>query len=516
MGYRQAEGSPPAEEHRVTSTNDLPWDIYLRLSTKDRAGSEGVGLTLDRQEAECRALLATLGGEVGTVLRDDDRTAMRTARSRRKPREGYAALLGHIRDGSRAGVVCWHTDRLHREPLELEDYIKAVEAGGAVFRTETVRSGRVDLNTPTGRYIARNMAGIAKLEVEHMLERQKGTKDGNRAAGAWSGGPRPFGYERDGASIKQGGRGALRQVPAEAEAVREGYRLFNSGVSLAAIAREWNARGLLTPAQASRGGGNRWQAITVRNVLYAARNAGLVEYRPRTAGRQIVAKGNWEPIVSEDTWRAARAVLSDPARRTTPGPKPRWLLTGILICGKCGSRHFRLLKRPNGRYNYVCNGVRWNEPGARFHISRVARYVDAYVEQVIIERLSQPDTIPALVKPSPDLAALEARATVLRGRKADASAAYDAGEITLQDWTDGTRETRAELEKIEKKIEAAIEGSPLEEFRAGEDPAKIWAGLSLERKRAVAALLLRVKLLPASPRNTFDPGSVEILWERVR
>jgi site-specific DNA recombinase len=92
--------------------------IYCRIS-KDRVGA---GLGVATQEADCRELASKLGWDVVTVHTDNDISAHS---GRRRP--GYEALLDQIRAGDINAVIAWHTDRLHRSPVELEAYVTACE-----------------------------------------------------------------------------------------------------------------------------------------------------------------------------------------------------------------------------------------------------------------------------------------------------------------------------------------------------------------------------------------------------
>jgi hypothetical protein len=68
--------------------------------------------------------------------------------------------------------------------------------------------------------------------------------------------------------------------------------------------------------------------------------AGFVVYAGRIAlddnGKPV--KASWPAIVDVKTWRAVQAILSDPARKTTPGTTPKHLCSGIIHCGKCGAK----------------------------------------------------------------------------------------------------------------------------------------------------------------------------------
>lgn len=495
--------------------------IYARIS-KDRAGA---GLGAGKQAADCRELAERLGLEVIEPPRiDNDLTAFKGG-SRSKPRPAYNALLGDLRAGRVDAVLAWHTDRLHRDLAELEEYITVCGEGRNGVPTYTVKGGDLDLSTSNGRMLARILGSVARGEVEHMIERQKSAKERLRGDGAWQGGPRPFGFRPDGPSVKKGGKGRLAQVPAEAAAIDAGYRVLLAGGTLGSTARDWNTRGLLTPAR--RNGGNAWTVWNVRDVLHSARNAGLIEHQGKIAG-----PGNWEPIVSEETWRAARAILADPKRRTSPGPKPRWLLSGVLICDVCGGQKFRV-GSIRGRRLYQCASMttRPGMPGSGFHLARQVAALDEYVEGHIIERLGRPDVVAAMnSRPDVDIAALDGRRTAINAELGGIAAA----RFTWQQKEIQSAPLLDELEQVDRQISDALHGDKLPEFR-GEDPAKVWAALKeagdIERMRAIAAMLLRVRIRRSRPGGSkggrkmppgwrlgqpvpFDYDSVEILWER--
>ena len=66
-------------------------------------------------------------------------------------------------------IVCWHPDRLHRSPKELEHFIDLLEL--AHVTVATVTAGDRDFATPDGRFMARLEGTIARRESEHKSER---------------------------------------------------------------------------------------------------------------------------------------------------------------------------------------------------------------------------------------------------------------------------------------------------------------------------------------------------------
>jgi site-specific DNA recombinase len=264
----------------------------------------GAGLGIERQEKECRELCERNGWEVSEdrIFRDNDMSATTGQR-----RPGFEALLA----SSPEAIVVWHLDRLLRKNRDLERVIELE------VNVHTVTSaGPLDLSSATGRMNARIGTVIATYEGEHKAERQWLAAQQRAEQGKpwWS--SRPFGFEMDGTHRAD-----------EASALVRTYEDLLTGASLPVLARQLNDAGHTT----CRGG--QWTATTLRPVLLNARNAAI-----RVYDGQEVGPATWDPIVPEDTWRAAVRLLMNPARRTGGGgAAPRHLLTGIATCGVCGS-----------------------------------------------------------------------------------------------------------------------------------------------------------------------------------
>ena len=96
-------------------------------------------------------------------------------------------------------------------------------------------------------------------------------------------------------------------------------------MSLHAIARDWNARGITTST------GGPWKASEVRKLLARPRNAGLMEHRG-----EVIGPAEWPAIIEEELWRAVRALVSDESRRTTTGNARRWLGGGLSSAASVG------------------------------------------------------------------------------------------------------------------------------------------------------------------------------------
>jgi len=92
--------------------------IYARISVD----IEGKSLGVQRQLEDCRKLAADRGWPVGAEYVDNDVSACSG-----KPRREYARMLADLESGARDAVIVYNLDRLHRRPVELEEFVALCE-----------------------------------------------------------------------------------------------------------------------------------------------------------------------------------------------------------------------------------------------------------------------------------------------------------------------------------------------------------------------------------------------------
>nr|WP_232523145.1 recombinase family protein [Nocardioides sp. MAH-18] len=455
--------------------------IYARIS-KDRVGA---GIKVATQEADCRTLADRLGATVVGVYVDNDLSAYSG-----KQRPQYLALLERVAAGDADVVIAWHTDRLHRNPTELEAYIDACERGGV--DTHTVRAGRIDLTTPSGKLFARNLGSYARFEIEHAIDRQRRAKRRAATEGTWKGGRRPFGYNADGVTVRD----------SEADAIREAADRVLAGDSLAAIAREWNRRGITTTT------GKEWRPDGPRRILLRPRNAGFMEHQG-----EIIGEAEWPPVIEPEKWRAVTRLLTNPARRTAPSSSGvRWLGSGLYRCWACDGPV--RVGASKGISTYRCR--------ERSHVARAQEPLDDFVTKAIVRWLRESDRADLLwTPPGTDVGALETEAATLTGRKQALASMFARGEIDGPQLATATSELEARLEQIRDAVTSAYSGTALEGVASAPDPGQAWLDLPLDRQRAVLDAVVVVTLL-ASPRGRpagwveglpyFRPDTVRLDW----
>ncbi|MDN5920533.1 MAG: recombinase family protein [Pseudonocardia sp.] len=455
--------------------------ICCRIS-QDRVGA---GLGVERQEADCRALAERLGWDVVDVYRDNDVSAYSG-----KARPGYVQLLRDVEGGQCDAVIAWHTDRLHRSPVELETFIATCDP--RAVPTHTVRAGVLDLSTASGRMTARITGAVARHESEQKGERVRRAKQQAQADGKWLGGRRPFGFEAD----------AHTHRAREAEAIRSATRELLAGHSLRSIMRRWNEAGLRTAA------GGVWNTSNLRQMLLRPRNAGLVSQGHAGSQPRIIGPGTWAPIVEHETWDALVGLLSDPSRltRTRKGGISLRLAGSFLYRCHCGGLVRSGGQRADGGDRYACE---------HNHMTRLAAPVDAIVFGVI-EGLLVRDNV-ALVAPVEDLSPLRERLAVLRARGEEIAGMFGdpaAGMSAAQFRTANERLNR-ETRELEAEIGRRSSGSVLAGVADAEDPAAAFRNAEVDRKRAIIGELAEVTLLRSRPGRLaggryFDPESVQV------
>jgi site-specific DNA recombinase len=450
--------------------------VYTRQS-QDRSGS---GLAVARQQEACERLCVERGWTVERVLSDNDISASTT-----KVRPAYKTLLQLIDNRAVDIVVVWHVDRLVRRLADLEDVIERCEKAGV--RLATV-SGDVDLTTDSGRLVARILASVARGEIERKSARQRTAQAQAARQGRRVGGRRPFGFEQDGVTL----------VPIEAAAIRSGYESVLSGVPLAGVARDWNARGL-TPGQLRRDGRpSTWRHDNVRAVLLNPRNAGIRAHNDEEIGPAV-----WPALVPEETFRAVVDIIRHPDRRHgTNGAQA--LLTSIALCGVCGAGVHGGRTR-DGQRIYRCKAVYG-------HFGRKADPVDEFVGAVVVERLSRPDAHELLRTPSTvDTAGLRQEAQAARTRLEGLAVDYADGVLTGSQLRTATERLQVRIAGLERQLADAGRTDVLGPLLAGGDVGRAWRRLTVDRQRPIVSTLFEVTLLPPGRgTRTFDPRTVRI------
>lgn len=455
--------------------------MYARISRD----AKGEGLGVERQQQDCKKLAERLGWYVAAVYVDNDISAHS---GRRRPQ--YDAMLEAIEAGEIDAILAYHPDRLHRRAAELEGFVEFIEKHGTEI--QTVSQGEVDLSTPSGRMVARIVGATSQHEVDRMKERLSRSKLQMVQDGRYRGGPRPYGYESDGVTIRED----------EAEVVRDATQSVMAGRTLASIARELNEVGQVTST------GKQWTYAGLKDVLVRPRNAGRSAQgtpgRRRTAGaerRKFEEFGNaqWPAIVDEDDWRTVVSILTDPARRRQNGNDARWLGSGLYKCGKCGAEMrtapYKDSDKPKAqrKHLYRCT--------ASAHLTISTEPTDRFVRAVVAELVDDRE-IARRMQPADQQIGRDRkhRASLLK-RLEQAETDYASGHLTGPQLAKVTRQMTAEREVVEARLTKALSSSATASVLSSENPAKAFTDAAVDIQKAVVRSLMTVEIAPVAKRG---------------
>jgi DNA invertase Pin-like site-specific DNA recombinase len=462
--------------------------LYLRIS-RDRVGA---GLGVKRQEEDGRKLAEDLGWPVGRVYIDNDMSAF----YRKKPRKDYPEMLEAVKAGSHDAIITWHNDRLHRDMVELEEFIDVCEPRN--LPVATVKAGMFDLSTPAGRMIARQLAAVARYESEHKSDRIRRKHQQKLEAGEWSGGGRrPYGYEPGGITIRE----------AEAEVIREGARRILAGESLRSLAADLTRRGI--PAA----GGGHWTSKSLKQTLISARISGQRDYHKGGNFSPAV----WGPIISPADTTRLRAVLRVNPGRDPKAPKPRQVLTSLLWCERCNNPLVSH-SQASGVPAYGCRPNVDGRPNCGLSIRR------APLEELIFEAaLATFDTAAigrAASDPGvddedgPDLAAIEDG----KAKLDELGRLHAEGKVSTTAWLAAVAPVEGIIEAAEGRLASRTREVARVEFMGRpEQLREDWPTLSNDRKRAILATVIdRIVIKPVGRggwRHTPMRDRVVIAWK---
>lgn len=449
--------------------------IYTRIS-QDRNGGE---LGVQRQEADCRRLAEQRGIEVTAVFIDNDISAFSGV-----IRPQYAALLAAIERGELDTVIVYKQDRLTRSVTELEAWIKLVEAHDVA--TLAVAGGDLDVSSADTRRLVRILGALAQGESEVASERIRRKVIELAEAGKFAGGPRPYGYAKDGVTV----------LDAEAEILREVAARLLAGEPLAVVTADLNARGITT-AQ-----GRPWRPTGLKSVVTSGRVAGL-----RLHQDKIIGPAGWPAIINPDERDALLAIFA--GRAGTRVRADRYLLTGMIVCGLCGCG---MNGSPRyGDRRYVCR------PGpGRPQCGRLATRadpVDELVGAAVLHAFDSGGLAQRLLDGQPDAKAAHLQLTAAEGRRAELAADFAAGDIDRAEWRAARTILGKRIAGARAVIEAANAASTSRALPTGPLAAD-WPTLSVPQRRAVIeAAANTITILPVGKGGrVFRPDRVKLSW----
>jgi site-specific DNA recombinase len=533
-----SEGVSRVERARFGDLTGLSFAGDVRMSFEvdpERRPADGIARTgadllgRDDQERRCRAFVEGRGGRYIHTYEEPDTSAWKRKRVQqpdgtviyRVIRPVYQQALADLRrgiapNGQRLdGLIVADIDRLTRDNRDLEDAIDAVTQ---YDRPIIDPSGTLDLLTDNGRTVARIVVATKNQQSADTARRVRDKHHAMQRAGIPTGGTRPFGWQPDKRTLD----------PAEADVIREAARRILAGAPLSALVVEFNARGVRSAT------GKPWRNPTLKGILRSPRICGyraryVKESNPETGTQsqrvEIVrddsgspVMGQWEPILSVTEWEAVTALIGSNVVAARGANARKYLLTGILRCGRdgCGGplRAQKVHASQNpvpDLFHYSCTAKAQGGCGGRVSIH--GPRTDERIRNLVIlkyEKEAASRSAAADAGPWPQAAELEQ----LRQDMRELTAAWRARQISGSHYFAQFGEVEAEHDLLAQERDRWLAVTHAAAGRPVTITVEQWDGYTLAQRRAyVEDVLHAVIVHPAQPGwDGFDPNRLEPIW----
>ena len=287
--------------------------LYIRVSTDAQAEE---GYSIDAQKEMLIAFCKTKRIDSYELYIDGGFTGSNIERPEMQ------RLVEDVKKGLYNIVIVYKLDRLSRSQ---KDTLYLIEDVFNLHNVEFVSlNENLDTSTPMGRAMLGIMSAFAQLEREQIRERTRMGMLERVKTGLWMGGGRiPFGYDyskEKGILVKNNDSATVVKI----------YDLYLQGYSMQSIA---NIVGL------------KYDRLVMQIILRKT-NYGVIEYNGQ------IYPGQHEPLITKETYDKTIEMVNARTKRQTT--QSNHLLTGLIVCGKCGAKIRYQKWNKNGDCKLVC------------------------------------------------------------------------------------------------------------------------------------------------------------------
>jgi DNA invertase Pin-like site-specific DNA recombinase len=253
-------------------------------------------------------------------------------------RPQYQAALRLAKAKAIDKLVVYRYDRSGRDDAEYMGMLKDFAKLGIMLVSASGES-------PDPLY--QKLAGVLAWDESRRLSiRVTGSKVMRHAEGKWGGKP-PFGYTTE--KLVEGGS-KLAPRDGEAELVTEMFTRYASGKASLSDLRDYlNGAGVLRSRYAV------WYILTNRVYTGMVPRGRYVDSQFHETPEQVTwTIGKHSALVDPETFDKVQERLAENKHRQRGGTAPRYLFSGLVICGTCGRKYV-------GRHtNHGRGGKEWN------------------------------------------------------------------------------------------------------------------------------------------------------------
>lgn len=287
---------------------------YLRKSTDEKGKQH---LSLDGQRREVERLVDRYSLDVVGDFRSE-------ARSAKTPgRPVFDQMMKDLYAGKADGIVCWHLDRLARNPKDGGAVMWALDQG--VIKRVVTSSGIYDADQNDTQLLSAILFGLATKQSRDLSTNVKRGNTDALEKGLWPGRP-PLGYRR------AGKKAVLEKDLPLFDHLRQCWRHILTGMPVMDVLGVAQERyGIRTQVWGERGGKLLTKSSFYR-LLRKEFYAGVMVHN----GRRF--PGSHPPMVTPAEFARVQTIL-DGRRVVSHASQPlEFAYRGLLDCGACGGR----------------------------------------------------------------------------------------------------------------------------------------------------------------------------------
>ena len=456
--------------------------------------SHGKEASVEDQISAGQARCADLGRPVLRTAQDAV-SASRFGTAAGKKREDWPQLVADVAAGGVGLVWLWDASRGDRTPQSWHQFLDAC------------RDQRVEVYSERDEYsyrpwVPRDWKTLADSGNDAAYESEIRSVDVRRGVAGAARAGKPHGRARYGYTriYNSGDRRKFNDEPDEcAPIAAEIIKRVAKRDPIVVIQRDLYSRGVPSP---------EWPGVPWKFKPWARRTIKMLVLNPAYAGLRshttdggkttMLYEATWPAIVDRVTWEAARAVLTEPGRKSSAPGAVKWLLSYLMVSphgGPTNVQPARAGRTP--RYRCLDDGC----------TTIGVAEAEEYVTRVVLARLVRPDTraMFAVTGAAMDDALGELAAVTAEARELEKAARAGLRPALLAAADEGIQER---LRAAEARVAAcSSNAAALALLGDGEFTAATarprWDDLSVAARRSViTALIERIELQPTDVRLT--------------
>lgn len=363
--------------------------LYVRVSTLEQATE---GYSIGEQKERLRHYASAQGYDIVGVYSDEGFSGKDLFRP------DMQRLLDDVKRGKIGIVLVYKLDRLSRHVKDVLELVELFDKHNVILYS---LQENFDLSSPFGRAALKMMATFGELERETIVERMEMGKIARANEGRYTvpGTRCPFGYRHDKKNDK------LVIDEREAEIIRKIFELY--------VNENMTFRKLYDYCKTAYPDVKYFNnQMCCKPIIERPMYAGYFRYR----GGELIKGTNFEPIISYDLFLQAQAKVGQNRSVRTSDNSP-YLLTGLVVCGKCGNRYVgkmyeRYTRRSDGthtkHYRYRDYGCAARLKSDKkyypvkcdndiYRAEELERIVDDFIKQINIDDYTSTGYVPGLV-----------------------------------------------------------------------------------------------------------------------